>query len=243
MEESIYILHHQGLGDHILCNGIVRISAQNYKKVFVFVKPQYFLNVSFMFRDLINVFLIQMLPSDIKFFMQLNPQNKYLVLGFTPEYFRFINEGRQPLDVAFYHFANISLEEKWNSFKLIRDIEKEKNVFYNVLGLNDNDDYIFIHEDSTRNFILNRSYIPESKKRIRAEDFKNVGIFDFLYTIEKAKEVHVMASAFYCLIDTMQIQSNKLVLHDYANTAMGVDTIGEGSAGFIKYKLNWNRIC
>ena len=240
--KSIYIYHHLGLGDHIICNGIIREYVEKYDKVFHFVKPSNFDNVSFMYRDLKNLNLIKMNPEDIKFFLSIPPTKNLLMIGYLRDYFKKLADDiYRSFDIGFYDMANIALEEKWNKFYLDRNIEREKEIFYNVLGLKDNENFIFIHEDSQRNYLLNRSYLPEGIKIISAENFKNIGIFDFIYTIEKAKEIHVMASSFYCLIDTAQINTNCLVLHDYVNTSMGQDT-HDDTAGFLKYKLNWKII-
>ena len=51
----IYIYHHLGLGDHIICNSIIRYYSKLYDKIFLFVKECNQKNVSFMFRDLNNV--------------------------------------------------------------------------------------------------------------------------------------------------------------------------------------------
>jgi len=75
--------------------------------------------------------------------------------------------------------------------------------------------------------------MPSSYRKIRPIEFKNVGIFDFLMAIEKAKEVHVMNSSFSSLIDSMMLKTNKLFLHEYARTDMG-DNPNH------KMKLDWN---
>lgn len=238
----LYIYHHLGLGDHIICNSIVRICAEKYDKVFNFVKPSNFSNVAFMYKDLKNLNLIKMNAQEINSFLSINLNNKILLLGCTKDYFKKLAEGTyRSFDDGFYDIAKMELEEKWNSFYYQRNIEKEKEIFYNVLKLKEDEEFIFIHEDSSRNYLLNRSYLPSSIKIISTENFKNVNIFDFVYTIEKAKEVHVMSSSFYCLIDTAQIETNSLFLHDYANTSMGQDT-HDDTAGFLKYKLNWQII-
>ena len=51
----IYIFSHLGLGDHIICNGIVRYYSEIYEKVFVFVRQHNFSNVSYMYRDNPNI--------------------------------------------------------------------------------------------------------------------------------------------------------------------------------------------
>lgn len=57
--EEIYIYHHLGLGDHIICNSIVRNFCDSYDTVYLFVKPHNYKNVEFMYRDLTNITLIK----------------------------------------------------------------------------------------------------------------------------------------------------------------------------------------
>jgi len=50
-----YIYHHLGLGDHIICNGLVRELIKPEKKYKMFVKPHNHNIVKFMYRDLKNL--------------------------------------------------------------------------------------------------------------------------------------------------------------------------------------------
>lgn len=51
-----YIYHHLGLGDHIICNGLVRSLKNSFnEEISVFVKPQYYENISKMYRDDPNI--------------------------------------------------------------------------------------------------------------------------------------------------------------------------------------------
>ena len=230
---NIYIYHHLGLGDHFLCNAIVRIYAEKYHKVYLFCKPKYLENVSFLYRDLNN---IKMIPGEMNFvdsFMKFSPNNNYLIIGHTKDYFDKLNNGiYESFDKGFYDIVNIPFEEKWNKFYLQRDLESEKNVFYNVLNLKDEEEFLFVHDEPEKNRNFRKEYIEKGFKIINANFYKNIKIYDFLYTIEKAKEVHVMNSSFSCLIDTMQLKTNKLFLHEYARTDMGNNPNH-------KLKLNW----
>lgn len=53
--KELYIYHHMGLGDHIICNAIIRNYAKENDMIHLFVKPHNHKNVSFMFRDLTNI--------------------------------------------------------------------------------------------------------------------------------------------------------------------------------------------
>jgi hypothetical protein len=167
--------------------------------------------------------------------MKFNPNNKYLIVGITKEWFYNFDvlKKYETFDKGFYESANVPFEAKWDNFYFERDIEKEKDVFYNILGLKDNEEYVFIHQGSADNKNFLDKYIPQNIKIINPADYLQVGIFDFLYTIEHAKEVHVANSSFMNIIDCIQLNTDRLFLHSYARTDMG-DNPNPA------LKLNWN---
>ena len=57
--DKFLIYHHLGLGDHIICNGLVREICNNSKNSFLLpAKKQNFQTVEFMFRDLKNLTVV-----------------------------------------------------------------------------------------------------------------------------------------------------------------------------------------
>ena len=52
--ETVFIHHHLGLGDHIICNGLVREFAKSYN-INLFCKSKNMYNVSVMFADVKNI--------------------------------------------------------------------------------------------------------------------------------------------------------------------------------------------
>ncbi len=231
MAENIYIYHHLGLGDAIICNAIIRSYAEKYDKVFVFSKPRNTKNTLWMYRDNPRIKIISMEDFEIKQFMKIGSSNKYLIVGHE-ELFKILDKGLETFDQIFYKMSNIPFEDKWNKFYFERDLEKEKNAFYNKLGLKDDEQFLFVHDDPERGRHFKKEFIKKGVKVIHPTKHKDIGIFDFIYTIEKAQEVHVMNSSFSCLIDTMQIKTNKLFYHEYARTDMGNNPNH-------KLKLNW----
>jgi len=231
---TIYIYHHLGMGDHILCNGLVRHYAEKYDRIYLFIKPMYFSNVAFMYRDCSKIKLISMDDNDIRLFMEFNSKNNYLIVGHTKEWFNKLDNAEfETFDVGFYESQNLPISYKWDKFYFERDINSELNA-YHSMGLSPNEKYIFVHDDEKRNRIF-KPELFNSLKAIKPINFTNIGIFDFIYTIEHAEEVHVMNSSFVCLIDTMQIKHDKLFYHNYARTDM------QNELGKInpKFKLNW----
>lgn len=233
MENSIYIYHHLGMGDHILCNAIIRTYAKKYDKVFLFVKPKNISNVRYMYRDLSNIKYITLDDLDIRNFMKFSPQNNYLIVGHWKLHEELKINKYSTFDEIFYKMAEVPFEDKWKRFYLQRDIEKEKDVYYNKLGLKDDEEFIFMHDDPQTGRMINEIYSLKKNKIIKPVDYLNISIFDFLYTIEKAKEVHCMDSSFSCLIDTIQLKNDNIFMHSYVRK--------DGSPS-PKFKLNWKII-
>ncbi len=215
---SVYIYHHLGLGDHIIANGMVRTIAKKYDKTFIFCKPHNFKNVSLMYSDLPNLKIIVMDDLGVQSFITINPDNYYIIAGHAP-FWRILNSGHNTLkiDEIFYQLAEVPLENKWKEFFIPRNMEREKEVF-KQLGLKDGDEYSFVHDDSSRKI---KRELPNTKiVRPSNPDFS---LFDYLYTIENAKEIHCINSSFFCLIDCIGIKKDKMFLHEYVRTDLNSD--------------------
>jgi len=210
---SVYIYHHLGLGDHIICNGLVRHFAEQYDKVFLFAKPANTKNILRMYEDNSKIKIISMDDLEVNSFMEISPDNNYLVVGHN-KLLQIMNslENTKTFDEIFYNIANIPFNYKWDKFYIKRDLDKEKDVFYNVLHLKDGENFIFIHESKERPVIKG---ISNKIKQIRPDN-KEISLYDFLYTIEKAKEVHVMNSSFMNLIDCIKLRNEGLFYHEYS---------------------------
>lgn len=217
---ELYIYHHLGLGDHILCNAIVRNYAKQYDKIYLFVKPHNYKNVSFMYRDLTNIDYIR--GEDFIANSIISGKTNVLKIGFEK-----LDVTNYKFDESFYRCIGMDFEKKWTDFYVQRDLEKEKNIF-NSLNLKENE-YIFIQEDRNRGFTLDMNRITSTLSIVSSElpfDF-----FDFCYILENAKEVHLMESSFKCLVDFLDIKG-QLFYHRYVRS--GYPTNIESST-----KKNW----
>jgi hypothetical protein len=218
-----YVYPHLGLGDQVICNGLVRHYADIYDRIYLFCKSRYMSNISKMYRDTQQIRLISMDDAEVHQFMQINRDNKYIIVGHTPEFFNLVDRG-ETFDLLFYKNLNIDISLKWDKFYYERDLETEKRVFYDLYKLKDEEEFIFIHESNERK--LNKN-IPTNIKKVYPDNM-DLTIFDYLYIIEKAKEVHVMNSSFMNLIDCIQIKKEGLFYHEYARP--GINAL---------LKLNW----
>lgn len=205
----IHIYHHLGLGDHIICNGLVRKIKESHDKVVVFSKTSNYENVLYMFRDDSNIIIKPFETDELvsEYIQKNNISNNTLKIGFE----KLWDSNPKTFDIGFYHNANIPFECRFSHFKFLRDLKKEKDIF-NELNPN-NDPYIFLHEDKNRGFLLDRKKIRKDIKII--ENDLRFNLFDMVGIIEMSEEVHVMQSSIKDLINSFIIDKPKIYYHTY----------------------------
>ena len=228
------VYHNMGLGDHILCNGLIRAWAERKEYILLFVKKNNFNNVSFMFRDNKKIKLIQSNDLDSRYFLKninLKEEDIRLDCLTTRQTDTYKND---TFDEGMYSLGGLSIQDKWDYFYFERDEEREKNVFYNILKLKDDEDFIFVHEHKERGRHIKKEHLSDLKI-INPSNYQDIGIFDFLYTMEKAKEIHLHNSSFLCLVDSIQLRNDNIFFHDY---------VLDNPDPWItpKLKLEWKRI-
>jgi hypothetical protein len=199
----IYIYHHLGLGDHIICNGLVRYFQEIYGNISVFCKLQNIQNVKYMYRDnqKISVFGVNDDVDVVKFINENNLQNDSIIVGFG-------NLGvvsHSKFDEGFYKTVNLPFEYRFSKFYLERNLEKEKKIFDEINPSNEK--YIFVHG-------VDLSKVRKDLKII--SNPTNYGLFDLMYLIENAEEVHVMESSIKNLINSFEIKKPKFFYHQYS---------------------------
>lgn len=211
--KTCLIYHHLGLGDTIICNGFVNDHADRFDHVFVFCKPIYYTSVEFLYR--VNE-KVTVLPADDADAMVIYDKlqtdiKKKIGFNLLKETCDLNSCG---FDKGFYYISGVDFEKRYTYFKLNRDLNREKNLM-NSLGLVSNN-YIFLHEDPHRNFIIDRKHIKNSSLPVFFPK-NNItdNIFDYCTIIENAKEIHVFDSSFKNLIETLNIQTDQLYYHTY----------------------------
>lgn len=191
------LLNHLGLGDHLLCNGLVRELAKTEK----FIVPCYHRNlpsVRFMLDDVVNV-EVAPINGDLEM-IHLADTFKPICLGY------YCKDGfdAENFDVEFYRQAGVPFEKRWSEFH------------HGLISLHEKlpkGDYIFVHDDAERGFEITR--LPKGVQVIRPD--KNVkNIFEHIPLLIFAKEIHCINSSFLILIDSLTLPKRPLVFHHYA---------------------------
>jgi hypothetical protein len=208
--KEIYIWHHLGLGDHILCNALVRNIAKQYDKVFLFVKTKNLNNVKFMYRDLPKINFIDGRGDQdefVDFFIITHPGINLLKIGFN-----YLNTSSLNFDEAFYEQVGLPFSKKFDDFYIERDLKEENRIYQEV---NPNEEpYIFIHQDINRGFRIDLSQIKRKDLKIIEAEIK-YPIFLLGKVIECAEEVHVMESSIKCFIDCLITHKENMYFHQH----------------------------
>jgi hypothetical protein len=203
-----YIYHHLGLGDHIICNGLVRSLIKKDEQYKIFVKPHNLETVKFMYRDLNNLNFIESNDEQtISYIKNNNILDQDLILaGFV----------QHPLaddfDDSFYLQNNIPFEYRWSKFKCDRDLHKEKALF-NKFNVKENE-YVFLHDDISRNYEIDTSYvINKDLPIIRPIKGYTENSFDYCYLMQNSIESHFIDSSFRLIFDSLQLRDSNIFFH------------------------------
>lgn len=214
---SVLLHQHLGLGDHLMCHGIVREYCKNYDRVGMFCKSQNLPSVAFMFRDLKNLSIIPIERDQDafrtifwnKFTFGKRRWNKVVEIGFE----NLNRTSGEQLEQQFYRAAGIPFEKKWESFHINRDSVREKAL---EEKLRTPAEYVFVHDDNR--YPIADARITSSLPRVRPQRGLTDNIFDYCGVIERAKEIHAIDSSFMFLIDCLPCKApnQKLFIHRYA---------------------------
>jgi len=204
----IYIYHHLGLGDHIICNGLVRSLIEPLKKYTMFVKSHNLSTVKFMYRDIKNLdFLVGDDLYATNYINENNLKNEDLIVaGF------YRHHEAKGFDESFYLQNNVSFDKRWLNFYVERDLDSEKELFkkFNVTE----NEYVFIHDDYTRNYNISQEKIvnkdlPIIRPKIGLTD----NVFDYCYLMQHSVESHFIDSSFRLIFDSLKLRNSNIFYH------------------------------
>lgn len=220
MLKTLIVHQHMGLGDHIDCNGLIRILVDQFNFVELFVKRHNSISVERMFRDEKKIKLVVM---DFQNIEDEYHQIKNYVKNkkSTPFHqYQFLQIGhrnypKDPLPTVncreyFYQQFNLTLDELQRYFYYERDAQDEARVFQKLNPKEES--YAFVHDDPKRGFIINNDVVSPGLKIIRNDLSEN--IFSYLKILEHADEIHCMESSFKSIIELFPT-NGKLFFHDF----------------------------
>ena len=227
---QVIIYHHLGLGDHIMCNGLVRklIEKNSWDKVYVITKDYTTDSVAFMYRDIPTIECVNVKTDREACDHIVKTAIPSIVIGHSN-----LNLTNQKVDECFYSQVGINLNEKWNSFRIDRDVNREKKLM-DIFKISSDDHFVFVHDDNNKRIASERlSHFEGSVIRPIPSVTNNA--FDYCSMIELADEVHCVDSSFRSLTDMLDVQG-QLFFHKYASNAYKAFP---GENGFPTMRKNW----
>jgi len=240
---TYFLLHHLGLGDHIICNGLVRELLQHCDRLYFPVKKYNLLTVSRMFRDVNDqIEYLPVLPddnvqygegSDVSEMMSYynlykHTCDKSIRLGMFREP-NFTAKNVNSFCKLFYTHADIPYEKRWTSFYI--DYDRSKFLQYDH-----QQSYNFVHDDPSRSYVIDQSY--KSHKYYAPEHVLGQAsdhtIFDYYDIVKNSQTIHCMDSSFCLWLDHVEeIKDKEKYIHRYAKA----NKISGGM--WPVYKNNW----
>lgn len=199
---DLFLMYHIGLGDMIICNGMVRELAKQYEKIYL---PCYVSNgpsVSFMFSDLPNVFIQEIYGPNEIYTLQMHHEsqgNKILKLGM---YSGQKHVEPESFDQTFYRQAGIDFSKRWDAFKL----PDTKDLLHSF-----GEPTAFVCDSDERDFRIDDSKITGIFKM---RPWHSHTIFDFVKLLQEANEIHCIDTSWIHLIESIPTEA-KLFYHLY----------------------------
>lgn len=256
-----YIRQHLGLGDHIICNGLVRHFCEKYDDVVLFCSSICYENVKYMFRDLKNLEIMSfkfqpgiyeftfndgkkvrydnLSDVEILSFLQKNNVNfeeDVINIGFDD-----LSKFNTRFDLAFYKMHGFDSSFRLNNFYCERNEEYEDFVFEQLNP--ENEKYIFVIDDNKHHFgplVIDESILPKDYKIIKYDKTMNYTdnrflMFNYRKVLENAEEVHMFQSAFSEFVNSIELKKPKIYLHLYLRDYTdGIEIVTKNKINILK---------
>jgi hypothetical protein len=117
---------------------------------------------------------------------------------------------------AKYKLVDLYFHDWRDYFSFIRNTERENYLFYEVLGLKDGEDYIFVNKNfgSPPNSVSIKNMKYPSDIKIVEMDFLGFdNLFDWCKVIENAKEIYTVETSICYIIEKLNCKSEKISLY------------------------------
>jgi len=197
---EVTIVHHLGLGDHIMLNGMARYLSSKGYKVHVIVKKNQYESIQYMYRDS-DISVLTTESDDVNDVRRIikGISLNLATYGLDEHNWKQITENFGTWSSVPYYQAGINPIYMRSRFKLVRD-KKREDDFLKTFG---DDDFIFLHDASP----IHRCPKIDTNYKIVKPDVSSpqFNIFDWLGVLEKAKEIHCVNSAFTWLVDLCKV--------------------------------------
>jgi hypothetical protein len=204
-----YFYHHLGLGDHIICNGMVRYFLKIHDEISLFCHAHYKKNIDYMYRDEPKIKILPIYSeNEINSFL-MNTKEKYYKIGF--EKLKQYENSNLTFDETFYDIAGLDFRVRFNDYFVLENKERELEA-YSTLNKT-NEEYIYVHDAPDRGFCIDSSKHRQDLKIIRNDI--NFNLFEMKKILNNATEIHTMQTGMLDLCNSLRLQKPKIYVHTY----------------------------
>lgn len=225
----LHIVYHLGLGDALICRGIVLDKVRRWGAVVVYAAPNYRDVIQFLYdcdpetRGVVFVRSARTYEEAIHLANDSQDAEDVLILGFHDPSFAHDKRGSLTFDQMFYRQAGTTTGFRFSplppAFFAHPPSEKETADSYGGSEAKQGERVIVCHEDTRRGYVLDRSRIPESNKVwIRPEG----SWLDWARLIAGCDEFHGIDSSFlnFATLLPVAYRPKRVVLHRYARPTL-----------------------
>lgn len=198
----LYLDWNLGLGDSIICNGLVRALAESERRIILPSWPRNLPSVRHMFSDLENVDVIVPLNGDGP--LVGGPDLEVLSIGLhgTP----YEGSNSESFDQHFYRRAGLPWEYRYSKFALPKDT---------VQIAPPRGDFRLIHGRASDGASIQSERLSRGWLNIHVENNVRWPLAAWVDTIAAASEIHCLDSSFIHLVESVPSTDN-LFFHEYA---------------------------
>ena len=219
MKKKIIVHHNPGLGDHIICNGLINyISEKN--RVLLICSLVNYKSIKYLYSENKRVQVLPV-PSLKKINYLLNAyvfkKNKNIEKFFSKiisiffmldiKYIGFDNITYPEWDKSFYSSENIDFDLRFDNLKLPNKLPKKVNLELN-------EEFILIQNLSSKSSEKFNLYINSNLKKIYLDNKLTPNFFSNIHLVLRAKEIHCIDSSLIHLVEAIEGLSCKLYFHD-----------------------------
>jgi len=192
MTGPVFIHHHLGLGDHIVCNSIVRRAFNQFGNLILAVKHHNLSSVKQLYRDIDIEYYPVNSDSDCT---PMYKVHKCIRIGFENTKFPYWEK-------SFYDQVKMDYSMRFSHFFIDRDLDRE-SALEEKLNLPDEFAFCNISCSTGKHDIK----INTKLKKVYLSPLTD-SIFDWIGVLEKATEIHIIDSSIFQL--TVQFNLNSI---------------------------------
>ena len=200
---------HLGLGENIVCNGLLNYFSESFDKIYLPVKSRDINNINYLYKDnqKIEVFKIEH-SSEVEDINSFAKKNNLITLkvGFKKR--------KPPFNLSFYDQFGLPYSYSISKFRVPRDIKKEKSLYQHLKDVYKvKDRYQVVHNQSSYGKVSLQvnNELPTIFIEKETDLYKNI----FLYSkvIKNATEIHCLDSSFLHLVERVETDA-ELIFHN-----------------------------